>query len=297
MKQVSFQEPAQPDQVGTFTIGRALPNQAVNAVGPFLLLDHLPKREISAGELPEPDGSFAHPHAGIVTFTYVMEGAMTHFDSLGNNSSVTAGGVQWMKAGNGIVHDEMLATPLRRDGGVLHSFQFWINLPAPNKIEPAQYMPVSSPDLPVAMLAGGRGEVKVLLGQYDGQSSPIPTYAGEFIWHVRIEPLATVDIALHAGLPVAGFLPTHGAVVGDAKIDAHTIIGLDAPDGTLEITNPAVEPLDLLLFGGEAITDPIAMRGPFVMNSDDELAQAFRAYRAGKFGQITYPADHAAHKS
>ena len=91
MKQVSFQEPAQPDQVGTFTIGRALPNRAVNAVGPFLLLDHLPKREISAGELPEPDGSFAHPHAGIVTFTYVMEGAMTHFDSLGNNSSVTAG--------------------------------------------------------------------------------------------------------------------------------------------------------------------------------------------------------------
>ena len=297
MKQVSFQEPAQPDRVGTFTIAHALPNRAVNAVGPLLLLDHLPKREIAAGELPEPDGSFAHPHRGIVTFTYVMEGAMTHFDSLGNNSTVTAGGVQWMNAGNGIIHDEMLATPVRRDGGVLHSFQFWINLPAPNKIEPAQYMPVSSPDLPVVMLAGGRGEVKVLLGGYDGQSSPIPTYAGEFIWHVTIEPLATVDIALHAGLPVAGFLPTHGAVVGDAKIDAHTLIGLDARGGTSEITNPAVEPLDLLLFGGEAITDPIAMRGPFVMNSDGELTEAFREYRAGKFGQITYPADHAAHKS
>ncbi len=297
MKQVSFQEPAQPDRVGTFIIARALPNRAVNAVGPFLLLDHLPRREFVAGELPEPDGSFAHPHRGIVTFTYVMEGAMTHFDSLGNNSTVTAGGVQWMNAGNGIIHDEMLATPVRRYGGVLHSFQFWINLPAPNKIEPAQYMPVSSPDLPVVMLAGGRGEVKVLLGGYDGQSSPIPTYAGEFIWHVRIEPLATVDFALHAGLPVAGFLPTHGAVVGDAKIDAHTLIGLDARGGTLEITNPAVEPLDLLLFGGEALTDPIAMRGPFVMNSDSELTEAFREYRAGKFGQITYPADHAAHKS
>ncbi|KEJ88311.1 pirin family protein [Sulfitobacter donghicola] len=297
MEQVSFQEPAQPDRVGTFTIARALPNRAVNAVGPFLLLDHLPRREIAAGALPEPDGSFAHPHAGIVTFTYVMEGAMTHFDSLGNHSTVTAGGVQWMNAGNGIIHDEMLATPLRRDGGVLHSFQFWINLPAPNKIAPAQYMPVSSSELPVAMLAGGRGEVKVLLGGYDGQSSPIPTYAREFIWHVRVEPLATVDIALHAGLPVAGYLPMQGGMVGDVRIDAHTLIGLDAGGETLEITNPTVEPLDLLLFGGEAITDPIAMRGPFVMNSDGELAQAFRAYRGGKFGQITYPADHAAHKS
>ena len=99
MKHVSFQEPAQPDRVGTFTIARALPNRAVNAVGPFLLLDHLPKREISAGELPEPDGSFAHPHAGIVTFTYVMEGAMTHFDSLGNNSSVSAGGAEGVETG------------------------------------------------------------------------------------------------------------------------------------------------------------------------------------------------------
>ena len=297
MKQVSFQEPAQPDRVGTFTIARALPNRAVSAVGPFLLLDHLPRREIAAGELPEPDGGFAHPHRGIVTFTYVMEGAVTHFDSLGNNSTVTAGGVQWMNAGNGIIHDEMLATPVRRDGGVLHSFQFWINLPAPNKIEPAQYMPVSSQDLPVAMLAGGRGEVKVLLGGYDGQTSPIPTYAGEFIWHVRIEPLATVDIALHAGLPVAGFLPTHGALFGGSKIDAHTLIGLDARGGTLEITNPNVEPLDLLLFGGNAITEPIAMRGPFVMNTEDELTEAFREYRAGKHGQITYPAGHASHRS
>ncbi len=221
---------------------------------------------------------------------------MTHFDSLGNHSTVTAGGVQWMNAGNGVVHDEMLATPLRRDGGVLHSFQFWMNLPAANKIEPAQYMPVASQDLPVAMLAGGRGEVKILLGGYDGQTSPIPTYAGEFIWHIRIEPLATVEIALHADLPVAGYLPTQGAVVGDARFDAHSLIGLAPQGGRLKVTNPAAEPLDLLLFGGQAITDPIAMRGPFVMNSDGELAQAFRAYRAGTFGQITYPAGHATHK-
>ena len=229
MKPISFQEPSQPDRVGPFTIARALPNAAVNAVGPFLLLDHLPGRDIAAGELPEPDGSFAHPHRGIVTFTYVMEGALTHFDSLGNNSTVTAGGVQWMNAGNGIIHDEMLATSVRRDGGVLHAFQFWINLPVPNKNEPAQYMPVASQDLPVALLAGGRGEIKVLLGDYDGQSSPIPTYAGEFIWHIKIEPLATVDIALYAGLPVAGFLPTHRAMVGDTKVAANILFGLDAP--------------------------------------------------------------------
>ncbi|WP_394153640.1 pirin-like C-terminal cupin domain-containing protein [Loktanella salsilacus] len=183
MTHVTFQEPAQPDQVGTFSIARALPSRAVDAVGPFLLLDHLPRRDISPGKLPEPDGSFAHPHAG------------------------------------------------------------------------------------------------------------------EYIWHVRIKPPATVEIALHADLPVAGYLPTQGAVVGDAKIDSHSLIGLAPQGGWLKVTNPAAEPLDLLLFGGQAITDPIAMRGPFVMNSDGELAQAFRAYHAGTFGQITYPAGHAAHKA
>ncbi|WP_341212948.1 pirin family protein [uncultured Limimaricola sp.] len=293
MRQVTSQHDVQPDRVGTFTIARALPNAAVQFVGPIMLLDHLPPRDIAPGEIPDPDGSFAHPHRGIATFSYVLEGALTHADSTGGHGTITAGGVQWMKAGNGIVHDEMISADLRTWGGRLHSFQFWINLPARNKAEPAEYMPVPAEDLPVVPLPGGRAHLKVLLGGYDGTASPIPTFANEFIWHVRIEPMGSVQVALPPDLPVAGFLPGQGGIVSGTQVAAQRTLVLGKDGSQIEITNPGAEPLDLLLFGGAPINEPVAMRGPFVMNTEAELTEGFREFRAGKFGRITYPSETA----
>lgn len=291
MKQLTSQQSVQPNQVGPFTIARAIPNAAVQFVGPIMLLDHLPPRDISPGELPDPDGSFAHPHRGIATFSYVLEGALSHADSAGGNSTVTAGGVQWMKAGNGIVHDEMIPADLRTHGGRLHSFQFWINLPARNKAEPAEYKPVSAEDLPVVPLPGGRAHLKVLIGAYEGEAAPIPTFAEEFIWHVRVEPMGSALVSLPAGLPVAGFLPTQAGTVSGTEVAAQRSFVLGEEGSEVEITNPGAEPLDLLLFGGAPIDEPVAMRGPFVMNSEAELTEAFREFRAGKYGQITYQSE------
>jgi redox-sensitive bicupin YhaK (pirin superfamily) len=293
MRQVISQLDIQPDKVGPFTIARALPNKAVQFVGPIMLLDHLPPKDIAPGVLPDPDGSFAHPHRGIATFTYVLEGALTHADSTGGHGTISDGGVQWMKAGNGIVHDEMISTDLRKNGGRLHSFQFWINLPARNKAEPAEYMPVQAEDLPVVPLPGGRAHLKVLLGGYDGHTSPIPTFAEEFIWHVRVEPMGSARVALSADLPVAGFLPTDGAIVSGTKIAAQRSFVLGNEGSEIEINNPGAEPLDLLLFGGAPIDEPVAMRGPFVMNTEAELTEGFREFRAGKYGQIAYQSETA----
>lgn len=288
MKQVTSQQAVQPDQVGPFTIARALPNAAVQFVGPIMLLDHLPPRDIAPGELPDPDGSFAHPHRGIATFTYVLEGALSHADSTGGNSTVTAGGVQWMKAGNGTVHDEMIPADLRTQGGTLPSFQFWINLPARIKAEPAENKPVSAEDLPVVPLPGGRAHLKVLLGAYEGKAVPIPIFADEFIWHVRVEPMGSAFVTLPAGLPVAGFLPTQTGILSGTEVAAQRSIVLGADGSEVEIANPGAEPLDLLLFGGAPINEPVAMRGPFVMNSEAELNDAFREFCAGKYGRIAY---------
>jgi redox-sensitive bicupin YhaK (pirin superfamily) len=194
MKQVTSQHDVQPENVGPMTIGRALPNAATKFVGPIMMLDHIPLKVVKPGEIPEPDGSFAHPHRGIATFSYVLEGALTHADSAGGHGTINAGGVQWMKAGNGIVHDEMIPADLRKNGGTLHSFQFWVNLPAKNKAEPAEYMPVPAEDL--------------LLGTYDRNASPIPTYSSEFIWHLRIEPTGTARVELpKRGCPWQDFSP------------------------------------------------------------------------------------------
>ncbi|MCP1167708.1 pirin family protein [Limimaricola sp. ASW11-118] len=262
-------------------------------VGPIMLLDHMPPKDIAPGEIPDPDGSFAHPHRGIATFSYVLEGALTHADSSGGHGTITAGGVQWMKAGNGIVHDEMISADLRTQGGRLHSFQFWINLPARNKAEPAEYRPVPTEDLPVVPLPGGQAHLKVLLGGYEGTASPIPTFANEFIWHVRIEPIGSAHVTLPDGLPVAGFLPGQGGIVSGTQVVAQRTFVLGKDGSQIEITNPAAEPLDLLLFGGAPINEPVAMRGPFVMNTEAELTEGFREFRAGKFGRITYPSETA----
>jgi hypothetical protein len=293
MKQVTSQHDVQPDQVGSFTIARAVPNAALQFVGPIMLLDHLPPKILAAGKIPDPDGSFAHPHRGIATFTYVLDGALTHADSSGGHGTIFAGGVQWMKAGNGIVHDEMIPADLRKRGGRLHSVQFWINLPARNKAEPAEYRPVPAEDLPVVPLPGGRAHLKVLLGAYDGNTAPIPTFSQEFIWHVRVEPMGSVRVALSPELPAAGFLPGQGAVVSGTDVAAHRsfVLGLDGTE--VEISNPSVNALDLLLFGGAPIAEPVAMRGPFVMNTEAELTEAFRDFRAGKYGRITYQSETA----
>ncbi len=293
MRQVTSQHDVQPDRVGPFTIARAVPNEAVQFVGPIMLLDHMPPRDIAPGEIPDPDGSFAHPHRGIATFTYVLEGALTHADSSGGHGTITAGGVQWMKAGNGIVHDEMISTDLRTQGGRLHSFQFWINLPARNKAEPAEYMPVPAEDLPVVPLPGGRAHLKVLLGGYDGSASPIPAFAEEFIWHVRVEPMGSVQVALPPDLPVAGFLPGQGAQISGIDVAGHRSVMLGNEGSEIDIANPSADALDLLLFGGAPIAEPVAMRGPFVMNTEDELKQAFREFRAGRYGRIAYRSETA----
>tara|TARA_R110002074_G_scaffold401345_1_gene599225 strand:+ start:8590 stop:9471 length:882 start_codon:yes stop_codon:yes gene_type:complete len=288
MKQVTSQEAARPDQVGTFTVSRAVPNAATQAIGPIILLDHLPVRTIASGAVPAPDGSFAHPHRGIATFTYVLEGALTHADSSGGHGTVTAGGVQWMKAGNGIVHDEMLPAWFRKEGGRLHTFQFWINLPAKQKAELAEYRPVPSENLPDVLLPGGNAHLKVLLGGYEGEASPIPTYAHEFIWHVRVEPMGSAHVALHPDLSVGGYLPVQGAVVGAVEVAAHTFFGLGSEGSEIEIANPTSELLDVLLFGGAPIDETVVMAGPFVMNTEEELMQAYREYQSGKYGEITY---------
>ena len=293
MKHVTSQHDVQPENVGPMTIGRALPNAAAKFVGPIMMLDHIPRRVIAPGEIPKPDGSFAHPHRGIATFSYVLEGALTHADSTGGHGTIDAGGVQWMKAGNGIVHDEMIPTDLRINGGTLHSFQFWINLPAKNKAEPAEYMPAPTEDLPVAALPSRQASLKVLLGTYDGNSSPIPTYANEFIWHVRIEPMGSARVELPEGLPVAGFLPLQGAVVGGTEVAAQRSFFLTEDGTEVEIVNSTADPLDVLLFGGKPILEPVASRGPFVMNTEAELNDAFREFREGKYGQITYPPEVA----
>jgi len=286
MKKLSFIARAAPEMVGPLQVYRALPNPLKRAVGPVIFLDHLAEKTFAAGELPAPDGSFAHPHRGIATFSYVVKGELDHYDSYNGWGRVKAGGVQWMNAGNGIVHDEALTPEFRATGGTLYSFQFWVNLPAKNKAEAPDYIPVQAEDLPLVQVEGA--SVKVLLGEYEGKRSPIPAFTEQFIWHVQLDARAKLTLPTVEGYEYAGYLPASKALVGEVEVDALDYFGLENSGTYIELSNPTDSSIDMLIFGGEPYAEPMVSQGPFVMNSQAEIKQAYADYRNGKYGEIDY---------
>src|ERR1041385_4584673 len=141
-KKISFSTKGFRADIGEYKIHRMLPNRYAEAVGPFVFLDHLMPAKHSPGEpLKEVNGTGAHPHRGIATLTYIFNGEADHHDSYGHHALVHSGGAQWMKAGNGIIHDEAVNVDSQTNDFLTHGMQFWINLPAKNKAEKPEYLP------------------------------------------------------------------------------------------------------------------------------------------------------------
>ena len=284
-KQISFSTNGHRADVGSLSINRILPNRYADHVGPFVFLDHLPpviKDEIHR------NGMGAHPHRGIATLSYILEGESEHFDSMGNFSLVRSGGVQWMKAGNGIIHDGNMNYDSETTSKQVHSFQFWINLPAKNKAEKPAYISIQAGDVPVKKLADETGWVKVVVGSYEELSSVIPDYSEQFLYHVHVLPGKQSSLHITDKVEVAAFLPTHAAIINDGAYEAGEFVEFDRNDGEIEIKNTSEIAIDILLFGGETYTEPVVMQGPFVMNTQEEIALAYKDSRDGKYGKITH---------
>jgi len=269
--------------IGDLTIYRLLANRYTDAVGPFVFLDHIiPKVHISAMN----SGTGGHPHRGIATLSYILEGEDEHFDSAGNYAKVYSGGVQWMKAGNGIIHDETLNVDSQNGTNRTHAFQFWINLPAKNKVEMPEYLAIQANEVPQKILTNDSGWVKVIIGNYEDLNSKIPTYSKQFLYHIRIEAGKSFTIYFDEKVEVATFLPTENVIINDVEFQAGEFIEFDRNAGEIVIENNLKVATDVILFGGEHYTEPIIAEGPFVMNSRSEIAEAYRDYYAGKYGNI-----------
>lgn len=173
-KETSFSTKGQRADIGDLTIYRLLANRYTDAVGPFVFLDHIiPKVHSSSMN----SGTGGHPHRGIATLSYIIEGEDEHFDSAGNYAKVYSGGIQWMKAGNGIIHDETLNVDSQTGTNRTHAFQFWINLPSKNKAEKPEYLAIQSDEVPQKKLPNDSGWIKVIVGSYEDLNSKIPNYS------------------------------------------------------------------------------------------------------------------------
>lgn len=274
-------------KVGDFLVNRLLPGRKIEAVGPFVFLDHLYPVELKSDASSIPNGDAAHPHRGIATFSYVFNGSLTHYDSKGHHDTISSGGVQWMKAGNGIIHDEQpFVTEM--SGKLFHSLQFWINLPSEVKAEEPEYMAVQSEKIPELELPDNAGKLRILLGAFGSLSSPVRNFNREFIYHIKLNPRSSFSMTGRNGLKYAAFVPTNEVLVNETLAGKSKIVIFDEAVPEMVFENPNIMIADILIFGGQVYTEPIVSQGPFVMNSRAEIAEAYRDFFDGKYGTINY---------
>ena len=268
---------------GGFIVKRPIGGE-ISQCDPFLLLDHFGPVTHKPGEaIGAPD----HPHRGFETVTYVIEGSFQHKDSAGNSGVLNDGWVQWMTAGSGVVHAEMPGDDLMKNGGSLEGFQLWVNLPAEDKMIPPRYQDTPAEEIPVITAQDGKVWVKVIAGESLGTKAVINTRTPIMYLDIRLQP-GTVFVqtvpAEYKGFAYvwrgAGFL---GAEKRAAK--AGQIGVLD--EGTeFRMEASATEEVRILLITGVPLNEPIARHGPFVMNTWEEIEQAFVDYQSGKLGLI-----------
>ena len=280
-------ESAEMVEGGGFVVHRPFPSAGLDHFDPFLLLDEMGPADHAPGEAK---GAPDHPHRGFETVTYLLSGEMRQQDSAGHAGTLRPGDVQWMTAGAGVIHSEMPTPAFQQNGGRMHGFQLWVNLPSRDKLMAPRYQDVPSEAIPVATSPDGLVSVKVIAGESMGARAVIDTRTPIGYLHFTIQPGGAVTQpipeAWHAFVYVIAGAPAVGA---DAKQLSRGQLGvLDTAEPAVRISVPsdAAEPAQLLLIGGEPLSEPIARYGPFVMNTRAEIIEAVEDYRAGRFGKI-----------
>jgi len=288
-RKIRFVTQGRRADVGEFKVYRILPNKYVDAVGPFVFLDHVPPLMHSSDEpLKVVNGSGAHPHRGIATLTYILNGEADHFDSAGHHAIVHSGGAQWMKAGNGIIHDEVVNVDSQTNNLLTHAFQFWINLPAQNKAEPPEYLPVQSNEVPQKILSNEGGWLKVIAGKYEDLISKIPGYSEQFLYHIHLNAGKQFSLNSKSEFEYAAFLPLNNVIINNTEYKKGEFLLFDNQEGSIEIINNSKDAVEIILFGGEPYAEPIVAEGPFVMNTQNEISQAYNDFYRGKYGKMNY---------
>jgi redox-sensitive bicupin YhaK (pirin superfamily) len=265
---------------GGFQVRRAFPVAGLSYFDPILLIDEMGPVVYGPGEaIGAPD----HPHRGFETVTYVLDGAMQHADSHGHRGELRSGDVQWMTAGAGVIHAEMPADDMLRNGGRMHGFQIWVNLPQGQKMTIPRYQEYKSADLPV--VAGLGTWARVIAGEVGNAKSPIETTVPTTMVHVKLDPGATLSVPIAPGSnAIVHTIEGGGTVLGTPLSDHRVALIGDTP-ATLELA-AQTEPFEALVLAGHPLNEPVARYGPFVMNTRAEIEQAFRDYQAGRFGEI-----------
>ena len=249
---------------------------------PFIMLDYNSKFHFSGTETPR--GVGVHPHRGFETVTIAYQGRVEHGDSAGGGGIIGEGDVQWMTAASGILHKEFHETEWAKHGGIFQMVQLWVNLPAKDKMSPPKYQAIKNSEMKKVDL-GENGFVELIAGDYKNEKGPASTFSPVNLMNAKLKKGGKADFSFPAHFNTAALVIEGNILVnGEEKVptDNFVLFKNEGEDFTIE----AIEDAVVLIISGEPLNEPIFPHGPFVMNTREEIIQAFEDFKTGKFGYL-----------
>ena len=275
---------AQPMDMGGFPIRQPFPSRKAAQVDPFLLLHHA-DLTVPAHVAPLQAGVGPHPHRGFSPVSFIFKGGVHHRDSRGNSHVVYAGGTQWMNAGMGVIHSERPPKDIHEIGGRQELIQLWVNTPAKHKMDAPSYQPLTAEETPSLVSEEGTTTVHIIAGELNGVKGSIHTLSDVNTFTAEMKKGARfyfkIPVTHHAFIYL---MEGKVNVTGDGEVDEKYVAVFNNDGEGFELE--ALEDVHLFIGTGEPLNEPVASHGPFVMNTQTELMEAFRDYQMGKMGVL-----------
>lgn len=258
-------------------------NESARDLSPFLLMDYAGPVEFPPSQHIRGVGE--HPHRGFETVTIVYDGEVEHRDSYGGGGLIRSGDVQWMTAASGLVHEEKHGKDYAAKGGAFEMVQLWVNLPKKDKMSQPRYQGINNKDIPVIELDQGAGNLRLISGQYRDVKGPASTFSPVNLWDIRLNKGKTQEFKVPEGHTTAIFVLSGKIQFNDGNTLLDAELGLMERSGDT-FTLTATEDSKILFLGGEPINEPVVGYGPFVMNTQAEIGEAFKDFQSGKMGRL-----------
>lgn len=273
---------ARPAHMPGLSTWRAFSQPGLDHLDPFLLLNHHGPEHFQPNNSGLPFGP--HPHRGFETLTFIISGDVAHRDSTGTESVIREGGIQWMTAGSGIVHEEVSSAQFLKDGGEEEVLQLWMNLPAKLKMTAPAYSGLQHEQIPQIELSGKQATLELISGEWEGVKGPIHSVTGLFTSVLKLRKGQEVELFVEAERTVLFYLVKGEVVLNGTPLNIRQFPLLDKEEGLLKVS--VSEDATILFCHGAPINEAIVSYGPFVMNTEQEIDDAIRDYQSGKFGGI-----------
>lgn len=259
---------------------RAMPTNTVDHIDPFLFLNHHGPQQYGPNNRGLPFGP--HPHRGFETLTFVLEGDIMHWDSSGSKSVISAGGIQWMTAGSGLIHSEISSEEFKKNGGRVELLQLWMNLAAKHKMVNPSYVGLSKDEIPKIKEDRGKVTVNLISGNWREKKGLVNSLSNLMLCWIELSAGGKFKIDVSEENNIFFYVVRGELIVNGTEAKMHHLVEFENDDTAVDVSSTADS---IILFGhGKPFNEPIVAQGPFVMNSEEELRQAYMDYQAGKMG-------------